>query len=150
MAGLRYTASFESVSVSAAVDLLELLTPAGKVITLQRLEVTSMHTAYEPLRLALLLRTTAGTGGTALTPRADPGNTIASAVTVNRTVTTPGTAGNILNQWSGWGQVFPFDYVLGKSELEIEIPTSTRVALALLNAPGGARNLGASITWIER
>lgn len=150
MPGRRYTVGFENIAVAAAVDLLEGLTPAGNVITLQRLEASSNATALEQLRLALLLRTTAGSGGSSVTPRSDPGNTVASAVTWNRTVTTPGNAGNALHPGWRWGQVWNFDYVLGKAELEIDIPAGTRFAFALLGAPGASRDMSAAITYIER
>lgn len=151
MSGLNYSVGFENVAVSTVVDLLEGLTPSGNVITIHRIEFSDDATSLEQLRVQLLLRSTAGSGGTSVTPRAkSPLNSRASAVTWNRTVTTPGTAGNALTQGWRWGQVWNFDYVLGKPQLEIEIPSATRFALALLNAPTASKNFSVEIDYEER
>ena len=151
MSGLMYTVGFESIAVSAVADLLEGLTATGNPITIHRVEVSDDAIALEQLRLQLLIRTTAGSGGTSVTARAkSPLNSRASATTWNRTVTTPGTAGNPLHNGWRWGQVWNFDYVLGKSELVIEIPAATRFAFALLAAPGSAKSVSASIDYEER
>lgn len=146
---LGYSVTFDPVSVSAAVDLLEGLTAAGRPAKINRVKMASNYTSLEQLRWALLIRTSAGTGGSAATPRPlNPNNTTSPVTTFNRTVTTPGTAGNIWDQ-GYWGQVYEFDMVLGKPSLEIEIPASTRFALALLTAPGAARTMNGTIYFEE-
>ncbi len=151
MSGLMYTVGFENQSVSAIQDLIEGVTSSACPITIHRVEVSSDATALEQLRLQLLLRTTAGSGGSSITPRAKgPKNSVSAASSFNRNVTTPGTAGNPLHHGWRWGQIWNFDYVFGKAELVIEIPASTRFALALLNAPGSARAMSASIDFEER
>lgn len=151
MAGLGYSVSFENVSPTAAVqDIWEGLTGGTTAITLNRIQMSWQRTTQETLRYGLLLRSTAGSGGTTVTARPLQGkNTTASGVTWNRTVTTPGTAGNFFDAWS-WNIVVPFDLVLGKAELEIEIPAGTRFAFALLGAPGGAYAAASSIEYSER
>ena len=151
MSGMTYSAVFENVSVTAAVqDIWEGLTGGTTAITLHRIKLSWQRTTQENLRYQLLVRSTAGSGGTGVTARATQvKNTTASGVTWNRTVTTPGTAGNILDA-DGWNLVVPYDSVYGKSELEIEIPAGTRFALALLNAPGGAYSATSTIVYSER
>lgn len=151
MAGLSYSVNFENVTVSAAVqDIWEGLTGGTTAITLHRIGMSWQRTTQENVRYQLLLRSTAGSGGSSVTARALQGkNTTASGVTWNRTVTTPGTAGNVLDSWD-WNIVVPFDQVMGKSDLEIEIPAGTRFAFALLGAPGGAYAAASSIVYSER
>ena len=151
MAGLGYTSSFENVTVTAAVqDLFEGVTSGTTVITLDRIELQFARTTQENIRLALLTRSTAGSGGTAVTARPQiPRNTVASGVTWNRTVTTPGTAGNTYAAWA-WNLVVPFDYVMGADNLKIEIGAGQRFALALLGAPGGAYAAASTIWYTER
>ena len=151
MAGLTYSVNFENVAISAGVqDIWEGLTGGTTAITIHRIGLSWQRTTQEPVRYQLLLRSTAGSGGSSVTPRPAQGkNTTASGVTWNRTVTTPGTAGNVLDSWN-WNIVVPFDNLLGKPELEYEIPAGTRFAFALLGAPGGAYNAASSIIYSER
>ncbi len=150
MAGLTYSAVFANQSVSATQDLLELLTSADTPITIHRLELSAGVTTQEVVQLQLVTRTTAGSGGSSVTPAAtNRRNTIAADTAVNRQVTTPGTLGVTLHAYQ-WNLVMPIDLVLGKAALEIEIPAATRVGIHLASAPSGARNLSGVVEFEER
>lgn len=151
MSGLRYIASFENVGVTAAVqDLFEIRAAAGVPIKLHRIEITAGVTTQEIGRLQLITRTgSAGTGGSAVTPRAmNPRNTVAAAATIARNVTTVGTPGNVIAGWQ-WNLVVPFDVVFGKPELEIVIPGGTNLALYIPAALGGTRNMSGNVHFEE-
>lgn len=151
MSGLGYSASFENVTISAGVqDLWEGLTNSSTTITIQRIQISWQRTTQENVRYGLLIRSSGGSGGSAVTARAlQNKNSTASGVSFNRTVTTPGSAGNYFDAWD-WNLTIPFDYVLGKTDLEIEIPVGTRFAVALLGAPAGAYAAASSIMYTER
>lgn len=150
MSSLNYTALFENQSVSATQDLLELLTSADTPISIHRLQLSAGVTTQEICRVILQLRTTAGSGGSAVTPVAtNRRNTLAADVVANRQVTTPGTGGAQLHAWQ-WNLVMPLDIVLGKEDLVIEIPAATRVGFSLASAPGGARSMSGEVEWGER
>lgn len=150
MSGLNYTALFENQSVSAVQDLLEILTSADTPISVHRIQASAGVTTQEICRVILLTRTTAGSGGSSVTPVAtNRRNTLAADATANRQVTTPGTGGVNLHAWQ-WNLVMPLDIVLGKEDLVIEIPAATRIGLNLASAPGGARSLSGEVEWSER
>lgn len=150
MSGLCYSASFENQSVSAVQDLLELVASADTPFTIHRIQLSCGVTTQEICRVQLLMRTTAGTGGSAVTPNAtNRRNTLAADTAVARQVTTPGTAGVVLHAWQ-WNLVMPLDIVLGKNQLEIDIAAPLRVALNLASAPSGARNMSGVIEFEER
>lgn len=148
---LPYVVNVENQAIGTSpCDLFEGLSGSVNPISIHRIEVTNDAIALESIRLALVLRTTAGSGGSAVTPRAlAPLNTRAAAAVFNKNVTTPGTLGNTFDSWR-WGQVYPLDIVLGKPELVIEIPANTRFALAMLSAPAAGKNFSYSIHFTER
>lgn len=92
-----YTASFKNVTISAAQDLISLKGSSGKVCRLRRawlqMNDTTLQTA-QGLRLNTKYASatfTAGSGGSAPTPRPlDPGDAAAS-FTARANDTTPGT-----------------------------------------------------------
>lgn len=150
MSGLTYVASFQNVSLSnAAQDLLEGLTSADTPITIHRIEASFATINQANTYFQLLTRSTAGSGGTGVTPVASQRrNTISADTVFNRTVTTPGTLGVVINGWH-WNVVAPFDLLLGKSDLEIEIPAATRFSFGLMAAVGTLAT-SCSITFTER
>jgi hypothetical protein len=150
MSGLTYSANFTHQALTnAAQDLLEGLTSADTPITIHRVEASFATINQASCYLGLLTRTTAGSGGSAVTAVATQRrNTIAADTTFARMVTTPGTLGVTLGAWE-WNVVAPFDQLYGKPDLEIEIPAATRFALALLTAVG-TLSCCAGITFTER
>lgn len=150
MSGLTYTANVNHQTLTnAAQDLLEGLTSADTPITIHRVELSFATINQANAYFALVTRTTAGSGGSAVTAVATQRrNTIAADTTFNRQVTTPGTLGAVMNGWD-WNVVAPFDELFGKPDLEIEIPAATRFSLALLSAVGTLA-YSATITFTER
>ena len=100
--GLIYTAVGENISItSAAQDIIEVIAAAGVSILIHSVRLTIIPTIVSGvaqdvrLRLRQQQRTTTGSGGAGVTPRAvNRRNTVAAVTTVNQLVTTPGTTGN--------------------------------------------------------
>jgi len=149
MNSLSYSASFENISVSAAQDLLEISAGSGVPLTINRVEVSWDGTTQEVCRLRLIRRSDAGSGGSAVTARALNGrNTVASAAAIQRNVTTPGTAGDVL--WTTQQNlVVPVDELFGLDQLRIVVPAGARLGLNLVNAPAAARNCSVTVFYSE-
>src|SRR5262245_25427666 len=100
-----YTVEFESVAVTAAVDLFELRPADDKPIELVALELSQStelgDAAEEQIRFRIVRgNTTTGTGGATPTPQpVSPGDTAAGfgADTNNTTAASAGTAVNLLS-----------------------------------------------------
>jgi hypothetical protein len=149
MNGLQYSASFENVSISATQDIFELVAAAGVPIILHRIELSWGVTAQEIVRLQILRRTTTGSGGSAVTPRSlNSRMTVAAAGAVNRNVTTPGTAGDVVWTYQQ-NLVVPVDELFGLDQLKIVVPGGGRIGLNLASAPAAARSASATIFFSE-
>ena len=111
--GRVYTVPLDAISVTNSndQDIFLLATASTKVAVLHAISLTSSYTTDERVRLQLLRRTTAGSGGTGGTVTAlDAGNAIAAASSVTYLRTTPGTAGAYLAGWQ-WSQQGEFLYL---------------------------------------
>jgi len=141
--GLVYTAQFTGVTVTNAIqDIWEIQAAAGVPLLIHSWRVTFTPTitsgVAQDVRLSLQVcrRSTAGTGGTAVTPVAvNSRNTVAAASTVTRTVvTTQGTIGNILD-----GEVVscivPFERIYTPDQ-RLVIPGGAKTSLFLTATPG--------------
>lgn len=101
--GIIYKVTVDNVALTAAAqDIIELTAAAGVPILIHGFKLTIVPTITSGVaqdvraQLRTLKRSAAGTGGTAVTPRAaNSRNTLAAAGTYTRTVTTPGAAGNV-------------------------------------------------------
>lgn len=144
--GLMYKVNFDLVSITnAAQDVLEIVAAAGVPLLIHAFKLTFVPTITSGVaqdvraQLRQLVRSTTGSGGTAVTPRAtNPRNTVAAAGTYTRTVTTPGTAGNV------WGSenvsiIVPYERVFTPDQ-RILVPGGTRWCLNLEAALGTAYN----------
>lgn len=149
MNSLSYSASFEDIDVSAAQDLVEIAAGAAVPITINRIEVSWGGTTQEVCRVRLVRRSDAGSGGSAVTPRAlNARNTVASAATVNRNVTTPGTAGNVL--WTTQQNlVVPIDELFGLDSLKVTVGGGERIGLHLVNPPAATRKCSVTVFYSE-
>lgn len=102
--GIQYLVSADNFSITnAAQDIFQIIAAAGVPVLIHSWKLTIVPTITSGVaqdvraQIRTLIRSTAGTGGVALTPRPNnQRNTLAAAGTYNRTVTTPGTAGNVL------------------------------------------------------
>lgn len=139
--GRMYSVPFENLSVTndSDQDIWEIVNGSGVALILHHFELYSATTSDERVRLRLLRRSTTGSGGTACTEVAlDGGNTVAAAAAVSQLVTTPGTAGAIIDSWY-WSQLSPLVYLPAPEERIIVSP-SGRLCLNLLTAVGSTRN----------
>jgi hypothetical protein len=143
--GLVYTAQFSGVTVTNAIqDIWEIQAAAGVPVLIHSVRVTFTPTitsgVAQDVRLALQVcrRSTAGTGGTAVTPVAvNARNSVAAAATVTRTVvTTQGTIGNILDS-EAVSCIVPFERIYTPDQ-RIVIPGGQKTSLFLTAAPGQA------------
>ena len=136
-----------SVTTDADQDLWVLATPAGEQAVLHSFEITSAQTTAEAVRLRLMRRTGAGTGGSSATPKALDASTFTPNVTASTLVTAPGTAGDILACWQ-WTQQGTLLF-LPPPELRILIPASSFLALNIQSALGGARTWSGTVYFEE-
>jgi hypothetical protein len=145
--GIMYKVTAENFSLTNAVqDIIEILAAAGVPILIHAWKLTITPTITSGVaqdvraRIQTLFRTTAGTGGSALTPRpANNRNTLAAAGTYTRTVvTTQGTAGNL----TGAEQpsiIVPYERVFTQAQ-RILIPGGQRWCIFLPAALGAVYN----------
>lgn len=153
--GLMYTASFDNISITAAAqDIWEFVCGAAAAVLIHSFRLTIVPTITSGVaqdvraQFRQLVRSTTGSGGTAVTPRAvNPRNTVAAAVTTTRMVTTPGTAGNV---WSADQPsiIVPYERIFTPDQ-RILVPASTRWCLNLEASLGGAFNASSEVYFEE-
>lgn len=153
--GLMYTASVDAVSVTnAAQDLLEFVAAAGVPILIHSIRITFVPTITSGVaqdvraRLQLQQRSTTGTGGSAVTPRAvSRRNTVAAVTGVNSLVTTPGTTGNL---WSAdeVSIIVPYERIYTPDQ-RIPVAGGSRFNIALVAGLGAAYNMSAEVYFEE-
>lgn len=137
-----------SVTTDADQDIWELTAGSGKLCVLHSFSLTSAQTTDERVRLRLMRRTGAGSGGSGLTEvPLDAGNAVAATAAVVSLATTPGTAGDIIQGWQ-WSQQGELLY-LPTPEMRIVVAASGRISLNLQSAVGGTRTWSGSVTWSE-
>lgn len=144
--GVMYKVSFENVSITNAVqDIIQIIAAAGVPVLIHAWKLTFVPTITSGVaqdvraRFQQQVESTAGSGGTAITPRAtNQRNTLAAAGTYTRTVTTPGTTGNILSS-EQVSIIVPYERVFTPDQ-RILVPAGTRWALNLLAGLGAAYN----------
>jgi hypothetical protein len=153
--GLMYTARFENVSITdAAQDIWELVTGnVGVLVHWIKLSFTPTITSgvAQDVRGRLLLceRSTTGSGGTAVTANGvHPRNTVAALTTCTRTVTTPGTIGDV--KWAdGFSIIVPYEIIF-TPDMRVPIQASSgRLCLNLVAGLGAAYNASSTICFEE-
>lgn len=149
MPGLIYSAGFENVTFTdAAQDLLFLATSSSVPLKVHRIRLTSAVITDVRMRIQIVRRSTAGSGGTGITPSKRFGrNTIAAATTATYARTTPGTVGDLIHA-EQWSLLVPFEY-LDTPELRIDVPVSSFLGVHLVAASGATRVLSGSIDFEE-
>jgi hypothetical protein len=97
MTGRMYSINFADISVSASQDLINITATANMAFKIHRIELGQRSlTAWEskPVKLIRLPATvTAGSGGSAVTPRPLNNGDSAATVTARANDTTPATTG---------------------------------------------------------
>ena len=144
--GLLYKVSFDNVSITnAAQDIIEIVAAAAVPVLIHAWKLTVVPTITSGVaqdvraQLRTLVRSTTGTGGSAITPRAtNPRNTVAAAGTYTRTVTTPGTAGNVMGSEQP-SIIVPWERIFTPDQ-RILVPAGTRFAINLEAGLGTAYN----------
>lgn len=149
MDGLTYSASFENVTLTdASQDIILIATGSIVPATIKEILLNSDVTTDIRARLQLLFRSTAGSSGSSVTPRATDGhNSRAAAASVTIMRTTPGTAGNVVDG-DRWSLLTKFQR-LWTPEDRIRVPAAGFLALFLAAGTGGARNLSGKIVFAE-
>jgi hypothetical protein len=154
--GLLYTAQFTNVSITNAIqDIWEMRAAATAGVLLHWVKLTFVPTITSGVAqdarvsLQLLERTgAAGTGGAAVVPAGThPRNSVAAVTTTTRTVTTPGTAGDI--HWSDQVSIIvPYELIF-TPDMRIPISPSTNLSLALVSSPGAVYSASSTICFEE-
>lgn len=149
--GRIYNLPLVRTSVTAAVDLAEILTAASHMAVIHAIELsqsTDVKDAEEEmLQLAFKSgQTTSGSGGnTGVTPVPVLIGDAAHGMTVETFNTTKASAGTIVTHkvWD-WNVRIPFEKIF-TPETRLWIPPSTRATLELVTAPGDAITIGGQI-----
>jgi hypothetical protein len=153
--GLMYTTRFENVSITdAAQDIWEFVAAAGVACLIHWIKLTFVPTITSGVaqdvrgRLQLVERSTTGTGGSAVTPAGDnPRNTVAAATTTTRTVTTPGTVGDI--RWNDtFSTIVPYELIFTPDTRKL-IQGGGRLCLHLVAGLGAAYNASSTVSFEE-
>jgi hypothetical protein len=146
---LLYSAPFENVTFTdAAQDLVFLATSSSVPLRIHAVRLTAGVTTDVRARIQLIRRTTAGSGGTGITPVALHGrNSVAAATTATYARTTPGTAGNVIHA-EQWSLLVPFEW-LPTPEMRPTVPVSGFLGLNLAAATGATRVMSGSIIFEE-
>ncbi len=149
MSGLIYEAPFENITITnAAQDLLMLTASADTPFILHYIQVTSDNITDVRARLRIVERTTAGSGQAALTEVArQRRNTLAADSAAVRTVTTPGSLGDV-HEAMQWSLLVPFIWQ-PTPELQLLVPAAERIALNLVAALGQSEVMSGTIVWEE-
>ena len=141
--GLMYTATFQNVSVTnVAQNIWEIIAAAATSLLIHSIRLTITPSIVSGVaqdvraQLAIQTITTTGSGGVAVTPGAlNRRNTVAAVTTFNRTVTTPGTLGVVMDAEIA-SVIVPFERVY-TADQRIPITGGGRLALNLAAGLGG-------------
>jgi hypothetical protein len=144
-----YTVPFDNLSVTndSDQDIWEILAPSDAAVELVHFELYSAVTTDERVRLRLVRRSTAGSGGAGATEVPARGTLAAVGTSVTQLNTTPGTAGDVLLAWY-WSQLSPLVY-LPTPESRILLPPSGRIGLNLETAVASTRNWSGFLKFRE-
>ena len=147
--GLIYSAPFENVTFTdAAQDIVFLATSSSVSLIVHAVRITAAVTTDVRARIGVHRRSTAGSGGTGITPVAYFGrNTVAAATTATYARTTIGTFSAQIHA-EAWSLLVPFEWV-PTPELRPHMPVSSFLGIALIGATGATRVMSGSIIFEE-
>ena len=157
--GLMYTAQFSNVSVTNAVqDIWQVTAAVTASVLIHSWRVTVVPTITSGvaqdvrINLQILNRSTAGSGGTTVTPVAvNKRNSVSAVSTWNRTVvTTQGTAGNIISG-EQVSIIVPYERIYTPDQ-RVVLPAAASgsyISLFLTTAPGAAYNVSSEVYFEE-
>lgn len=153
--GLMYTSRFTAVSITnAAQDIWELVAAAGVGVIVHWVKINFEPTIISGVaqdvraRIQICERSTTGSGGAAVTPAGvHPRNTVAALTVTTRTVTTPGTIGDVF-----WDEapsiIVPFELIF-TPDMRKPIQGGGRLCVNLTTALGSAYNAASTICFEE-
>jgi hypothetical protein len=144
-----YTVPFDNLSVTtdSDQDIFQITAPSDAAVKLIGFELYSATTTDERVRLRLVRRSTAGSGGAGAVEVPATGTSAAVGTAVAQLNTTPGTIGDILLAWY-WSQLSPLTYA-PIPEGMIVIPPSGILALNLETAVASTRNWSGWLKFAE-
>jgi hypothetical protein len=151
--GLVYMADLVPTAfTNVSSTIFQLTAGAVNPYAVHRIELQSNQTGSTQtiLQVQAVIASATGSGGTtvSITPRpAIRKNTVSSATTVVAGYTTPGAVSNVVHTWQ-WNGASPFDIVLGKELMTLEIQATQILALNFLTAPG-TPTISGTITFEE-
>ena len=157
--GLMYTAQFSNVSVTNAIqDIWQVTAAVTASVLIHSWRVTVVPTITSGvaqdvrINLQILNRSTAGTGGAAVTPVAvNKRNSVSAVSTWTRTVvTTQGTAGNIISG-DQVSIIVPYERIYTPDQ-RVVLPAAASgsyLSLFLTTAPGAAYNVSSEVYFEE-
>lgn len=147
--GLIYSAPFENITVTdAAQDIVFLATSSSVPILIHSVRLTAGVTTDVRARIQLVRRSTAGSGGTGITPSEYNGrNTVSASTTATYARTTPGTVGDVL-QAEQWSLLVPLDWTW-TPETRPHVPVSGYVGVNLAAGTGASRVISGQIIFEE-
>lgn len=157
--GLMYTAQFSNVSVTNAVqDIWQVTAAVTASVLIHSWRVTVVPTITSGvaqdvrINLQILNRSTAGSGGTTVTPVAvNKRNSTSAVSTWNRTVvTSQGTAGNIISG-DQVSIIVPYERIYTPDQ-RVVLPAAASgsyISLFLTTAPGAAYNVSSEVYFEE-
>lgn len=147
--GLIYSAPFENVTITdAAQDIAFLAASSSVPIIVHAVRITAGVTTDVRARIQIVRRSTAGSGGTGITPSEFHGrNSVSAATTATHSRTTPGTIGDILHA-EQWSLLVPFEW-LPTPEMRPHVPVSGFIGVNLAAGTGASRVMSGSIIFEE-
>jgi hypothetical protein len=147
--GLLYVAAFDNVTFTdAAQDIVFLQASSAVPITIHEILLTAAVTTDVRARIGIVRRSTAGSTGTGITPRAlFERNTVSAATTATYARTTVGTVGNALD-YDQWSMLVPYQK-LYTPETRITVAVSGFLGVNLVAATGATRVISGKVVFEE-
>lgn len=148
MLGMGYIAQGTLAAVTTADTLLQVTAPADAIVVITKIEVSQFTLdASEDTEIVIRTRGTAGTGGTAVTPR--PTQTgFAAAGSTWLASPTAGTGGNTLIE-QGWNVLSPFiwhptpeEYIVVSPSGILQIATDQTITSATVHCSVSFMEIG--------
>lgn len=153
--GIRFTATFQAVAVTTAIDFFELLAPSVRSVKLCEAHITQStevgDAQAEMLRFAIKKATgavTSGSGGTVVTPTSDvPGITYSGTLEANNTTRIAVGTGVITVLEEHAEHVATGFHHVATDGKEYEIEGATRLVIGLEAAPVDSINFSGVIKF---
>ena len=149
-----YAVTFENVAVTAAQDLMSIISADDRPAELLYVEIGNLtelgDTAEEQLRIAIVRgNTTVGSGGSAFTPLALKEGGLAAGSSARINDTTAASAGTGVNLYSGaWNVRMPFIWD-ATPERGIMVRGTSYLCVRLLAAPADSITMSGTMYFAE-